>query len=98
MQLHEYTRFDGLGLAQLLRAGHVSAAELHDAAQRACAAVNLHINAVVELWRPIVPPIDSAAPFAGVPILIKDVAITWRPAQRIRQPPGRWPRGPPTRT
>ena len=76
MQLHEYTSFDGLGLAQLLRAGHVSAAELHDAAVRACAAVNPHINAVVELWSADCSPIDSAAPFAGVPFLIKDVAIT----------------------
>ena len=27
MQLHEYTSFDGLGLAQLLREGSVSAAD-----------------------------------------------------------------------
>eukprot|EP01133_Synstelium_polycarpum_P026382 gene26382-31721_t len=76
MQLHEYTSFDGLGLAQLLRAGQVSAAELHDAAVRACAAVNPHINAVVELWPADCSAIDSAAPFAGVPFLIKDVAVT----------------------
>lgn len=79
MQLHEYTSFDGLGLAQLLRDGHVSAAELHDAAVRACAAVNPRINAVVELWPADLTAIDSAvsnAPFAGVPFLIKDVAVT----------------------
>ncbi|TNC77880.1 amidase [Janthinobacterium lividum] len=76
MQLHEYTSFDGLGLAQLVRGGAVSAAELHDAAMRACAAVNPHINAVVELWPADVGAIDSAAPFAGVPFLIKDVAVT----------------------
>jgi amidase len=76
MQLHEYTSFDGLGLAQLLRDGHVSAAELHEAAVRACAAVNPRINAVVELWPADLTAIDSTARFAGVPFLIKDVAVT----------------------
>ncbi|MGK5049337.1 amidase [Janthinobacterium sp. GB4P2] len=76
MQLHEYTSFDGIGLAQLLREGTVSAAELHDSAVRACAAVNPQLNAVVELWPADVTQIDSAAPFAGVPFLIKDVAVT----------------------
>lgn len=79
MQLHEYTSFDGLGLAQLLRDGAVSAAELQDAAVRACAAVNPQINAVVELWPADVSAIDrtvSTAAFAGVPFLIKDVAVT----------------------
>ncbi|KAB0325087.1 amidase [Janthinobacterium sp. PLB04] len=76
MQLHEYTSFDGLGLAQLLRDGDVSAVELHDAAVRACAAVNPQINAVVELWPADLTAIDSSAPFAGVPFLIKDVAVT----------------------
>lgn len=76
MQLNEYTSFDGLGLAQLLRTGAVSAAELHDAAQRACAAVNPQINAVVELWPANFSTLDHTAPFAGVPFLIKDVAIT----------------------
>ena len=76
MQLHEYTSFDGLGLAQLLRTGAVSAAELHVAAVRACAAVNPRLNAVVELWPADFSKIDHAAPFAGVPFLIKDVAVT----------------------
>ncbi|QKY03599.1 amidase [Janthinobacterium lividum] len=76
MQLHEYTSFDGLGLAQLLRDGAVSAAELQDAAVRACAAVNPRINAVVELWPADLTAVDSVAPFAGVPFLIKDVAVT----------------------
>ena len=76
MQLHEYTSFDGLGLAQLLRTGAVSAAELHDSAVRACAAVNPRLNAVVELWPADFSKIDHAAPFAGVPFLIKDVAVT----------------------
>ena len=76
MQLHEYTSFDGLGLAQLLREGSVCAAELQEAAARACAAVNPQINAVVELWPADVSQVDGTAPFAGVPFLIKDVAVT----------------------
>nr|WP_219116032.1 amidase [Janthinobacterium sp. UMAB-56] len=76
MQLHEYSSFDGLGLAQLLRTGAVSAAELHDAAVRACAAVNPQLNAVVELWPVDLSQVDGAAPFAGVPFLIKDIAVT----------------------
>lgn len=76
MELHEYTSFDGLGLAQLLRTGAVSAAELHVAAVRACVAVNPRLNAVVELWPADFSKIDHAAPFAGVPFLIKDVAVT----------------------
>ena len=79
MQLHEYTSFDGLGLAQLLRTGAVSATELYDAAVRACAAVNPQLNAVVELWPADLAAIDSTvstAAFAGVPFLIKDVAVT----------------------
>lgn len=76
MQLHEYTSFDGLGLARLLRDGEVGGAELHDAAVRACAAVNPDVNAVVELWAAEPAAIDRAAPFAGVPFLIKDVAVT----------------------
>nr|WP_232251308.1 amidase [Janthinobacterium sp. 1_2014MBL_MicDiv] len=63
-------------MARLLRDGEVSAAQLHDAAMRACAAVNPHINAVVGLWPADLAGIDKAAPFAGVPFLIKDVAVT----------------------
>ena len=76
MQLHEYASFDGLGLAQLVRDGQVSAAELHDVAVRAMHAVNPQVNAVVEHWPADFSTVDSAAPFAGVPFLIKDVAVT----------------------
>ena len=76
MQLHEYVSFDGLGLAQLLRDGDVDAAQLQDAALRALHAVNPKINAVVEHWPADVANIERSAPFAGVPFLIKDVAVT----------------------
>ena len=76
MQLHEYTQYDGLGLAALVRQGEVSAAELQTCAQQAIERVNPRINAVVEHWPSEAAPVDTAAPFAGVPFLIKDIAIT----------------------
>lgn len=76
MQLHEYTQYDGLGLAVLVRHGEVSAAELQTCAQQAIERVNPGINAVVEQWPTEAALVDTAAPFAGVPFLIKDIAIT----------------------
>ncbi|MFM2089080.1 MAG: hypothetical protein RLZZ237_3949 [Pseudomonadota bacterium] len=76
MQLHEYTQYDGLGLAQLVRDGEVQADELHNLALLAVAAVNPQINAVVEHWPAETSPLDKSAPFAGVPFLIKDIAVT----------------------
>ena len=76
MQLHEYTRHDGLGLANLLRQGQVSAAELQACALRAIELVNPGINAVAEHWPADPAPPDAGAPFAGVPFLIKDIAVT----------------------
>ena len=76
MQVSEYVSFDGIGLAQLVRDGAVSAAELQDAALRALHAVNPQINAVAEHWPADLSAVDATAPFAGVPFLIKDVAVT----------------------
>lgn len=79
MKLSEYVRYDALGLAALVAKRDVSAAELQAAALAAIDAVNPRINAVVEHW----PAETSGAAgpgtggaFAGVPFLIKDVAIT----------------------
>lgn len=58
MELHEYTQYDAVGLADLVARGEVTAAELAGAAQDAMAAVNLRINAVVESW----PAEDAPAP------------------------------------
>lgn len=75
MQLHEYTQYDGLGLAQLVRDGEVQAHELHNLALHALTIVNPQINAVVEHWPAENYRIDQNAPFAGVPFLIKDIAV-----------------------
>jgi amidase len=76
MKLSEYVQHDALGLAALVASGEVTAAELADTAATAIAAV-AEVNAVVEQW----PAQDAdlartGAPFAGVPFLIKDVAIS----------------------
>ena len=75
MQLHDYVQYDGLGLAALVRQGQVSAAHLQACALQAIDAVNPRINAVIEHWPAEPGPFDAAAPFAGVPFLIKDIAV-----------------------
>jgi amidase len=73
----DYDRYDGLGLAELVRRGEVSAEELLDTALACLAEVNPKINAVNT-------PMEARAraqlasgigdgPFAGVPFLIKDL-------------------------
>jgi len=76
----ELHKFDGLGLAELVRAGQVSPAELVDEAISRIEARNPRINAVIrkmyeaarETARGGVPD----GPFAGVPFLIKDLLST----------------------
>jgi amidase len=74
MQLSEYVKYDGLGLAGLVAKGDVTAVELADLARQAIERVDGRLNAVAEYW----PAEDAAVgtgAFAGVPFLIKDVAI-----------------------
>lgn len=72
----EYAHYDGLGLAQLVRAGEVSAIELLEAALARSSRVNPLINAIVlsmeeEARRAIAEGLP-AGPFSGVPYLLKD--------------------------
>ena len=71
----EYVRFDGLGLAELIRKGDVTAKEVIEAAILRAEKLNPAINAIVT------PLYDYAfaqasktlsGPFAGVPFLLKD--------------------------
>src|SRR5690349_18632028 len=77
MNLTEYASYDGLGLAELVRAGQVSAAELGQLILSAVALVNPRINAVLETYPERVAALarggqpDGA--FAGVPFLLKDI-------------------------
>lgn len=78
MELHEYTQYDAVGLAGLVARGEVTAAELTGAALAAMAAVNPRVNAVVESWPAEDAPAPGSTPLAGVPFLIKDLAVSMR--------------------
>ncbi|MFF4099567.1 amidase [Streptomyces sp. NPDC001903] len=78
MELHEYTRYDAVGLAGLVAGGEVTGAELARAAREAMAAVNPRINAVVESWPAEDAPVPGSTPLAGVPFLIKDLAVSMK--------------------
>jgi Asp-tRNA(Asn)/Glu-tRNA(Gln) amidotransferase A subunit family amidase len=73
----EYRSSDALGLAGLVAAGEVSAAEVLDAAIASIDARNPELNAVVsrcdEVARDEVARGLPAGPFTGVPYLIKDL-------------------------
>lgn len=76
MRYGEYVRFDGLGLAELIRRKEISPADLLEVALARAAAVNPRLNAIV------IPMTEIAhrrahqplrGPFAGVPFLLKDL-------------------------
>lgn len=72
----EYDRYDGLGLAELVRSRQVTPAELLEEAITRLGEVNPTLNAVItpmfELARETAAaPIDG--PFVGVPFLLKDL-------------------------
>lgn len=77
MRLDEYVRFDALGLADLVRRGEVTPAELANLAAEAIRSVDPALNFMVgETADPdqaASRPIALDAPFAGAPFLIKDV-------------------------
>lgn len=79
LTLSEYARYDGLGLATLVRKGQVTAAELLDTAFAAVDAVNGELNAVLQtLPRQARASLRSATPegpFAGVPMLVKELVL-----------------------
>ncbi|MEW6186758.1 MAG: amidase [Thermodesulfobacteriota bacterium] len=73
----EYDRYDGLGLAELVRKGDIRPLELCEEAIERIERINPKINAVVtpmyEQGRRAASEPLSEGPFAGVPILIKDL-------------------------
>ncbi|MER8996169.1 amidase [Mesorhizobium sp. M0678] len=74
MELHEYAGFDATELAELVRRGEVTAAELARLARQAHDQVKPAINAVVEFYEDAesVPGSDTGF-FGGVPFLRKDL-------------------------
>ncbi len=73
----EYDRYDGLGLAELVRRKEISPAELVEEAIRRIETVNPQINAVIhpmyDLARRQVQEGLPEGPFQGVPFLLKDL-------------------------
>jgi amidase len=77
MTLAEYADHDGLGLAELVKRGEVSANQLAACALEAIHKVNPQLNAVSEVYEQRARKADTLfnakAPFAGVPFLMKDI-------------------------
>lgn len=82
MDLEEYSRFDGLGLAALVEEGEVSATELARLASQGVERVNPRLNAVIEVFQDRVDGLDEAelpdGPFKGVPFFLKDLGAMER--------------------
>lgn len=81
MSVDEYDRYDGLGLAQLVRDGEVSPAELLEEAITRAERVNPRLNAIVlEMYdharRRVRDPLPDG-PFTGVPFLLKDLRSSY---------------------
>jgi amidase len=76
----DYASRDGLGLAELVRSGAVSASELLETALARIEAHNPTLNAVIrnrhDKVRAEAEKVDRGAPFAGVPFLVKDLIAT----------------------
>jgi amidase len=77
MNLAEYASYDGLGLAELVRARQISAKELGLLFLAAVDKLNPQINSVIETYAERVAALDPLlAPqgiFAGVPFMLKDI-------------------------
>ena len=76
MSFDEYASYDALGLAELVRKGEVSAAELARTARAAIDKVNPRLNAVIgTIDSAADEAADGDAPLRGVPFLIKDLVL-----------------------
>jgi amidase len=77
----EYDRYDGIGLAGLVRDGEVSAAELCEEAISRIERLNPRLNAIItpmlEQGRAAAAGLIPGGAFAGVPFLLKDLLNDW---------------------
>jgi amidase len=84
MKVAEYTSRDGLGLAELVRKGEVTPAELVEVAFTAIEQVDPQIHAITALLREQAEAAARGAipagPFAGVPLLFKEMILMCRGA------------------
>src|SRR5690554_4171702 len=81
LEVEDYIKLDGLGLAQLIQSGEISAREAAEAAITTIEEHNPDINAVIELYSERALINTHQLPkgkFSGVPFLVKDVGPTER--------------------
>lgn len=82
----EYDDYDGLGLGQLVREGHISASELLEEAITRTERVNGELNALVyplyDEARSTIKAGLPQGPFCGVPFLLKDFHLFIKGAMR----------------
>lgn len=80
--IRDYTARDALGLAEWVREGDVSAAELVEVAITLIERLNPALNAVTaktyDMARETVSRGLAGGPFAGVPFLLKDLGSRWQ--------------------
>ena len=80
MKLSEYSRYDGAGLAELVRKREVTVKELVRLALEGVEKVNPQLNAIVETYDNVLENINEGSipngPFKGVPFLRKDLGAT----------------------
>ncbi len=73
----EYTKYDGLGLAELVKKGEVTPRELADTALDAVERLNPQLNIITYMMEEFADRIiedgPSKGPFEGVPFLVKDL-------------------------
>ena len=79
MPFFEYAEYDAIGLSDLVRTGQVTPVEVVEAAIASAERANPSVNAIV--YQAFDEARESAAtgpvgPFAGVPMLIKDLGLT----------------------
>jgi amidase len=77
MDLTEYSRYDGVSLAELIRSGQVTSKQLASLLLEAVEKVNPKINSIIQTYPEIVDSLNnsdaSEGSFSGVPFLIKDL-------------------------
>ena len=74
----EYASHDTVGLAELVRTGQITPAELARQAYLAAEKMNPRINAVIEVFEDVIADpsrdgMNPAGPFYGVPLMLKDL-------------------------
>lgn len=77
MNLTEYSSYDGVGLADLIRKKEVTAQEVAESMLAGVNKINPSINAIIEIYHDRVEKSDQLLPpdkpLAGVPIFLKDL-------------------------